>query len=102
MKIPLSRHTPVIAIVAGCLLLGTTGGAIAGAKITSGDIKNNTVASKDIKDGTVASKDVKNKTLLKKDMADKTVKALTGARGASAWDKIPSGVTVTGRFFDTG
>lgn len=107
MKIPFSRHTPVAAIVAGCLLLGTTGGAVAGSMITG----------KQIKDNTVSTKDIKNKTILKKDMADKTVKKLKGAtgpagpagatgpagpRGFSAWDKIPSGVTASERFFETG
>ena len=89
MKLP--RYAPVIAIAAVCLLLGSTGGAVAGSLITS----------KQIKDNTLTTKDIKNKTIAAKDLAPGTVKSLKGKNGVSAWETIPSGKTVTGYFFQS-
>ncbi|GAA4708292.1 hypothetical protein [Nocardioides conyzicola] len=93
MKLP--RYVPVLAAAAVLLLLGSTGGAVAGSLITS----------KQIKDNTITTKDIKNKTLTTQDLSSKTVKSLKGKNGkdgASAWDVIPSGNTVSGYFYDTG
>jgi hypothetical protein len=89
------RSVPVLVIAAVCLLLASTGGAVAGSLITS----------KQIKDNTITSRDIKNRTLTAKDLSKKTVTSLKGPQGApgrNAWDVIPSGKTVTGYFYDTG
>lgn len=67
------RVTPTLIIAATCLVLGSTGGAVAGTVITGKQIKNNTVTSVDIKD----------KSLKTKDLAKGTVKRLKGATGAT-------------------
>lgn len=111
MKMKLPRSTPVVALVAaGCLLLGSTGGAVAGALITGKQIKDNTVTTKDIKNGSLAVKDLSKKTrsALAGTAGPTGATGATGPAGAagprgfSAWDTIPQGVTVTGRFFDAG
>jgi hypothetical protein len=114
MKLHLPRSAPVVLVAAGCLLLGSTGGAVAGAMITGKQIKDNTVTTKDIKNGSLAVKDLSKST--RKVLAGTPGPAgATGARGPagangangangprgfSAWDTMPSGVTVTGRFYD--
>jgi len=75
------------------------------------------ITGKQIKDNTVTTKDIKNRTIAVKDLSRATKKKLAGApgpagavgpsgpagpRGFSVWDTIPSGTTVTGRFFDQG
>jgi hypothetical protein len=101
------RSTPALIIgLALLLLLTTTGGAVAGGLITG----------KKIKDGTITSADVKDKSIAKKDLAASALAATgatgpagptgatgaagaagaNGTRGFSAWDVIPSGVTVMG------
>lgn len=68
------RSSWPLGVVTGlCLVLGTTGGAVAGALITGADIK----------DGTVTTKDVKDKTLKKSDLKASTLDALTGPPGPS-------------------
>jgi hypothetical protein len=47
----------VLALCAGCLLIGSTGGAVAGAKITGKQIKNESVTGKDVKDRSLTSKE---------------------------------------------
>jgi hypothetical protein len=47
----------VLALCVLCLVLGVTGGAVAGAKITGKQIKNESVTGKDIKDRSLSSKD---------------------------------------------
>lgn len=104
------------AIVTGTVLLialSSTGGAVAGSLVTG----------RQIKDGTITTADIKNKTVKKRDLA-KGARGLPGPRGAagqpgaegsvgaagrpglqgdtgprgfSAWDTIPSGVTVAGQ-----
>ncbi|WP_134738517.1 hypothetical protein [Nocardioides sp. 503] len=89
------RSVPVLVIAAVCLLLASTGGAVAGSLITG----------KQIKDNTITSRDIKNRTLTGKDLSKKTVASLKGSQGApgrNAWDAIPAGKTVTGYFYDTG
>lgn len=55
------RRTPLaLAVLVAALLLGTTGGAVAGAMITGSQIK----------DGTVASADIKNDSLSRADLID--------------------------------
>lgn len=104
------RSTPAVIIgLALLLLLTSTGGAVAGGLITS----------KKIKDGTITSADIKDKSIAKKDLRASALSATgangpagpigatgaagaagaagaNGTRGFSAWDVIPSGVTVMG------
>jgi hypothetical protein len=70
--ISLRRPLPGIVVLAGVLLVGSTGGAVAGSAITGAQIK----------DGTVTGADVKNASLRTKDLAPAAVKALSGKRGA--------------------
>ncbi len=65
------RFAPTLVVAATCLVLGSTGGAVAGTMITGKQIKNNTITSADIK----------NKTIKTKDLANGTVKRLKGATG---------------------
>lgn len=65
------RLTPTLIIAAACLVLGSTGGAVAGTVITGKQIKNNTITSVDIKD----------KSLRTKDLANGTIKRLKGTDG---------------------
>lgn len=62
---------PGVALLAGVLLLGSTGGAVAGSMITG----------RQIKDGTITSADVKDRSLQTKDLSPKAVATLEGARG---------------------
>lgn len=54
----LPRSTPVLVLLAAALLLGASGGAVAGAMITGAQIKDNTVTTADIKNGNLAAKDL--------------------------------------------
>jgi len=69
----------VLALCAGCLLLGSTGGAVAGAKITGKQIKNESVTGKD----------VKNRSLTEQDLTSSTVAGLQGPPGLTG----PAGPT---------
>jgi hypothetical protein len=85
-------------VAAGCLLLGSTGGALAGSMITG----------KQIKDGSLTGKDIKDKSLTSKDLSPAATAALTGSPGApgvagknayqfvdSAQALVPAGTTKT-------
>jgi hypothetical protein len=61
----------VVLAALGCLLLGSTGGAVAGALITG----------KQIKDGSLTGKDVKDKSLGSAQLAPATLAQLTGPAG---------------------
>lgn len=53
------RRSPLaLAVLVAALLLGTTGGAVAGAMITGSQIKDGTVASADIKNGSLSRADL--------------------------------------------
>lgn len=73
---------PLALLAAGCLLLGSTGGAVAGGLVTGSQIK----------DGTVTGKDVKNKSLSAKDLNPATVAKLKGGQGP-AGPAGPAGTT---------
>lgn len=49
---------PVLLIAALCLVLGSTGGAVAGRMVTGKQIKNNSVTSLDIKNRTLGTQDL--------------------------------------------
>jgi len=53
-----SRAGLVVLVAAGCLLLGSTGGAVAGAAITGKQIKDSSVTGKDIKDQSLEAADL--------------------------------------------
>lgn len=69
------------------------------------------ITGKDIKDSSITSADVKNGSLRSADFAPGDLPAgpagptgpagAEGPRGVSAWDTIPTGTTVTGRFYET-
>jgi hypothetical protein len=69
---PRARTWPIVLVAAGCLLLGSTGGAVAGSLITGKDVKN----------GSLTGKDVKDKSLGSDDLSPEAVSALRGASGA--------------------
>ena len=62
----------LVSIAVACLLLGSTGGALAGSLITGKDIKNSSLTGKDIKD----------KSLTDKELSAAALAALTGPTGA--------------------
>ncbi len=65
------RISPLaLAVLVAALLLGSTGGAVAGALITGKQIKNESVTGADIKNGTLGSADVRNSGLLGADVLD--------------------------------
>lgn len=70
---------PTLALAAGCLLLGSTGGAVAGGLITGKDIKNESVTGKDIK----------NESLTAKDLSPEAAAALRGATGQQGASGAP-------------
>lgn len=55
---PLPRSTPAFVILAGALLVGASGGAVAGAMITGAQIKDGTVSGADIKNFSIGSQDI--------------------------------------------
>jgi hypothetical protein len=61
----------VLALAAACLLIGSTGGAVAGGLVTGRDVKN----------GSLTGKDVKNRSLSSRDLSAATIAALHGATG---------------------
>ncbi|NHA01336.1 hypothetical protein G5V59_19930 [Nocardioides sp. W3-2-3] len=71
------RFSPfALAALVVALLLGSTGGAVAGALITGKQIKNESVTGADIKNGSLGSVDIQNNGLLGADVRDGS---LTGA-----------------------
>lgn len=112
MKIRRPTYADVAATVALVLALGT-GGAYAAGKITTKQIAAGAVTSAKIKNGTVAPVDLS--AAAKRTMTGPAGPAgmtgptgptgatgstgATGPRGASAWDTIPSGTTVSGRIY---
>jgi hypothetical protein len=53
-----SRTGLVVLLAAGCLFLGSTGGAVAGAAITGKQIKDSSLTGKDIKDQSIEASDL--------------------------------------------
>jgi hypothetical protein len=80
---------PTIAIAGVCLLLGSTGGAVAGGLITGQDIKNNSITGKDVKDGSLETGD----------LSAASVSALHGANGAAGAPGAPGTNGVSGYEF---
>lgn len=76
-----STTTLAVLIAGGCLVLGSTGGAVAGSLITSAQIKDNTITTKDIKNGTLINKDFAPGTLVKGPKGDPGAKGAPGATG---------------------
>jgi hypothetical protein len=76
-----SSATLAVLVAGGCLLLGSTGGAIAGAAITSAQIKNETITNKDIKNGTLTAKEFADDTLVKGPKGDQGPAGQQGAPG---------------------
>jgi hypothetical protein len=62
----------LVLVAAGCLLLGSTTGAVAGSMITGKQVKNSSLTGKDVKD----------KSLTSSDLSPAAVAALRGAPGA--------------------
>lgn len=75
---------PVLAIATACLLLGSTGGAVAGRMITGQQIKN----------GTVTTKDVKDRSLRTRDLTPAAISAIRGQHDLSGTRLVSSTVTV--------
>lgn len=70
----LPRSTPVLVLLAGALVVGASGGAVAGAMITGAQIKNGTVTSADIKNGNLGTVDLST-------AAKSALQGQTGAAG---------------------
>ena len=69
-----TRTTPVLVLLAAALVVGASGGAVAGAMITGAQIKNNTVTTSDIKNGSLSAKDLSS-------AARTSLKGKTGPQG---------------------
>jgi len=54
----LPRSTPVLVLLAGALVVGASGGAVAGTMITGAQIKDGTVTGADVKNGSIGSQDI--------------------------------------------
>lgn len=52
------RSAPALLLLAGALVLGASGGAVAGAMVTGAQIKDGTVTGADVKNGSIGSKDI--------------------------------------------
>ena len=108
MKLRAPNYAEVASTLALTLALGT-GGAYAAGMITGEDIAKNAVTSKHLKNATVKEKDLNSKVTAKLNTSTpgpagpkgatgaSGAAGATGARGFSAWDMIPSGVTVRGQ-----
>ncbi len=105
MKLRAPTYAEVASTLALTLALGT-GGAYAAALITGKDIAKNAVTTQHIKNGTVKAKDLNKSVKAKLNTKTRGAAGPTGAtgltgatgpRGFSAWDTIPSGVTVRGQ-----
>ena len=107
MKLRAPNYAEVASTLALTLALGT-GGAYAAEMITGKDIAKNAVTSKHLKNGTVKEKDLNSKVAAKLNATTGSPgltgatgpagpKGATGSRGFSAWDTIPSAVTVRGQ-----
>jgi hypothetical protein len=82
------RIGPIALVATACLLLGSTGGAVAGGLVTGSQIKN----------GTITGKDVRNKSLSETDLSPATVSKLQGTKGPAGptgpqGDRGPAGPT---------
>jgi hypothetical protein len=75
-----------VLVAAGCLLLGSAGGSLAGAVITGKDIKNSSLTGKDVKDRSLSTQDLD---------AGATA-ALTGPAGAPGAPGLNAYQTVDG------
>lgn len=77
--------------------------AVASRLITGKDVKDGSLTGRDVRDGSLTGKDVKDGSLQVSDFPAGQLPAgpagSAGPRGFSAWDAIPSGVTVIGPFF---
>jgi len=65
----MKKFLTVTAVAATALVLGTTGGAVAGSLITSADIKNGTIQSVDVENGELRSRDILDDGVKEKDLA---------------------------------
>lgn len=52
------RSTPALLLLAGALVVGASGGAVAGAMVTGAQIKDGTVTGADVKNFSIGSKDI--------------------------------------------
>lgn len=91
-------YSAVVSTLALAVALGT-GGAYAAGKVGTKDIANNAVTSAKIKNGTIAPADLSAKVTKKLKPGPKGAR---GPRGFSAWETIPSGVTVKGTAYEDG
>ena len=82
----LPRSTPVLVLVAGALLLGSTGGAVAGSLITGAQIKDGTLRGVDVRNGSLGAADLKNSARL----------TFTAPSEVSGYEVVTEQVTVAG------
>src|SRR5262245_47666496 len=89
---------PTVIVSAMCALLISGASAIAiDAYVTSKLIVNGTIKSVDVKDGALTGLDVKASSIAASKL---NAAARSSFIDTSPWEKIPSGRTVTGAFFE--
>lgn len=99
------RLSPVaLAVLVVALLLGTTGGAVAGALITGAQIKNGTVTGVDIKDSSLTNADIVDEpkswgAMKNNEINDFTTEAWTPVVSKSLTLGRPGFLTVTGSLY---
>ncbi len=71
---------PPLPVAVLALVLSTTGGAYAAAKITSAQIKDATITSKDIHDHTIGGRDIADATISVDNLTDGALRQLEGPR----------------------
>lgn len=82
-----------VAVVALLLVIGTSGGAVAGALITGKQIKDNTVTTRDIRNNTLTLSDLT--PAARASLGDTGVSGAVAANGALTLYHAPAGAKVT-------
>lgn len=94
MKLRAPTYAEVASTLALKLALGA-GSAFAANLVTGKNIAKNAVSSKHINDGRIKETDLNVKVRAK--LNTRSAAGPVGPRGVSAWDKIPSGITIRGQ-----
>lgn len=92
------RTAPTLALLSAVLVVGASGGAVAGAMITGAQIKNGTVTTLDVKDGNLKAKDLSAaaRSSLKGLQGDPGADGVQGPQGVPGPQGDPGPSTIPG------